>query len=398
MNKNKILILILILFISLIPLSVVKAIPYDSWNNYKILNFNDGFEGLQVNFNVTYGYGDNGLSFNCQEDFEDLRFFNYENDILLYAYNETTINKDYCEIWLKLGTSKNVTMRYNNPEANSYWDLENTFEDVIDGVVLALPMNEGSGNLVDYSGLGNNFVITETSVVDGYFVGSNARYFDGVNDFAQGSAISAYQFGVGNYSFCMWLKLPNDVQGSERIIFRVDDENDIPRRIFDLQNDQFDRATLYDSGVNKLTIPTKDLTDDVWHFVFVNRNSDVLSLSVDNVSVGSISGCSALVASVALDGHAYFGSYENAHNRWTEMSISNFLMFNKTVDSSVLFSVYPDSQIVDGLVCCRVWVNVMPICIFGVEFSKTINDAILIGIFAFIIAFCALLLILIKKK
>lgn len=397
---KKVLILILILLSSLIIINV-KAIPYDSWNNYKVLNFNEGFEGLQVNFNVTYGYGDNGLSFNCQEDFEDLRFFNYDNDELLSAYNETTVNSDYVEIWLKLGDSKNVTMRYNNPYAESYWDIDAVFEDVIPNVVLALPMDEGSGSTVyDYSGNENDGSVTGSEVVESpFFEGEYARLFNGTTDYVTVSD-SVSLNGFSEITVLCWVN--------------ASALGDIPHMSFILKGLESSGLTdafwvWYNTNPNqlqfKMNVDVSGYSSGSNHFManspmyvggwYDGSNVEVLLNGEKNGTTSpSVSGDINDVAQDLLIGKGVSSKFVNG----VVGHVSIFSIALTELELENMYSFYPDSTIIEGSVCCRVWADVMPTVIFGLEISNLNNDIMLVAIFALIIGFTALLLVITKKK
>jgi hypothetical protein len=393
--------LIILLTISLFT-PLVFAVPYESWQNYKILNFNDGFEGLQVNFNVTYGHGDNGLNFNCQEDFEDLRFFNYEDDVLLYAWNETTVNSNYCEIWLKLGTSKNVTMRYGNPNAESYWNIDAVFVDVIGDVVLALPMNEGAGNPSDYSENANAVTNNGATWVAGKF--SNALSFDGDNDYLIANAIAAYQFGTNDFSLAVWVKVPDEVQDCSVAspLFRIDDTDGAPRcfygiECYDQETDM--QSRIYNSGTSKQT-PNNDPSDGLWHLVILVRSGDTLYNYLDT-TIKSVAGVAALVASPLLTGHLTIGSPEPHSDGFLKFTAENLMLISSALDATErtnLINNYGDVTLEAGSCLVRKWVDVMPYVVFGSEVSNLVNDAMLIAILALVVGLCGLLLIITKKR
>lgn len=395
MNKKQIM---SILFISFLILSImhvfrVKAVPYDSWNNYKILSFPDGFEGLQVNFNVTYGHGDNGLSFNCQEDFEDLRFLNYDDDKLLYAWNETTVNGDYCEIWLKLGSSKNVTMRYNNPNTESYWDINNTFIDVIDGVVGAWLMNEplATDAMVDYSGNGNDGTPTDITVVDSpFFAGLKAKSFNG----ATGRVIvtnNATLNLVDDFAIVLYFKSLDTTQSNKYVLSKGGDYN----VIYEFVNDKIEVYASGYAGVDPRTGSQLTVADANPHVLVYSYDGTNYKGFVDENKIFDVERVFALSPVV---NNLIFGS--SAAANYVNAVVGGLFLCSQglTDDEATAFSQgYPDPSLEAGKVLVREWVYPILSMSFGIEYSNSINDAILIGILAFVVAMCALLLIIIKK-
>lgn len=389
MNKKQIsIILISVLALSLFNLFSVKAIPYEAWNNYKILNFNEGFEGLQVNFNVTYGLGDNGLRGLCQEDFEDLRFFNYETDELLYAYNESTVNSEYCEIWLKLGSSKNVTMRYNNPEANSYWSL-NTFNNVIDGVVLALPLDEDFGNSIayDYSGNNNYLNITNAQFESGLY--NNALNFILPNSIAENVSPNNIPNGVNDtFTLCFWV-YPTYLNQSVYFNFGERTSGNV-RTLFRFNNKIYFHA--WSSSDFQANL---DFSVNEWQMITITFNSSQYFNAYKNITNAGYA-YRYLYASdtnIISIGKKIYSFYSDVYGY-----MDNILLFNESLEYSQIsdcYNYFPDSTIIEGSVCCRVWGESE--IIFGSEYSDLTNDAILIALLSFVIGLCALLLIIIKK-
>lgn len=386
------------MFTSLFSVFSVKAVPYDSWNNYKILNFNDGFEGLQVNFNVTYGHGDNGLNFNCQEDFDDLRFFNYEDDVLLYAWNETTVIGEYIEIWLKLGASKNVIMRYNNPDAEPYWNIDAVFEDVIDGVVGAWCMNEPleTDEVVDYSGNGNDGTPTGTTVVEGRF--GKARTFGAsdkvtVNDADILDVTSAFTISA-------WVDLPAVEEQTALYPTLISKDDTGERTWFMCVTGAYQSCRIYVGGVAKSVTPITSIDNIGWCLVTLVYDGAYLKYYLNGVL-----DCVPLAVSGSVDittAPVRFGTgLDSGSSRFQKGAVDEVLICNQAFAPANILNIYNyygDPTLEAGKVCCRVWVDVMPSVVFGAEYSNLMNDALLIGVLALVIAMCALLLIIITKK
>ena len=141
--KCGIIIILMLVCFALIP--VGTCYDFGAWVYRETLTFDyDGDFPFQLNFNVSWVTG-------MQTDFDDLRFATLGNS-LLGAYLQNKVDGDYCNVWVNV-SSTSFFMYYGNDEIENYWDIDSVFVDVIDSVVLALPMDEGSGDTVyDYSG------------------------------------------------------------------------------------------------------------------------------------------------------------------------------------------------------------------------------------------------------
>lgn len=338
-KRHKTIILITILLSSLF-IGIVKAVPYEAWLNYRILNFNDGFEGLQVTFNVTYGHGDNGLNFNCKENFEDLRFLDYETDELLPAWNKTTINKNYCEIWLKLGISKNVTMKYNNPNAESYWDVNAVFdiqnEGIWDSGVVLVDF------LVDYSDLGVGLSL----------YGSGSYGFSGSDIELNGYQVKNVTVGSGSSAG-----------------FHINDYDDV--NITNIDYIVF--------GVEK------NMTASGWFEIQCPDWNNCYGMSVVCVNDGILN-----------DFRFYMYSFENAsYVRGSPSNvIDEYYLFCASVASGSAYFAFTGIYYVSGNVYGRVWVTEMPQATFGSEYSNPVLEMSILAILAFIIALFSFLLVI----
>ncbi|MEM5820154.1 MAG: DUF2341 domain-containing protein [Candidatus Aenigmatarchaeota archaeon] len=123
-----------------------------------------------------------------RSDCGDIRFTDSDGITLLnYWIEPNTCNTENTKIWVKIpnipsNSNKIIYLYYGNPNANSLSNVKNVFIREIDGLVLYLPFDEGSGNIVyDYSGNNNNGTIYGATFVDSPF--NKALSFDGVDDY-----------------------------------------------------------------------------------------------------------------------------------------------------------------------------------------------------------------------
>lgn len=194
--KKKTLFLVFLLlfsFCALLPVSTFGLVAWADCNlPFRVAHLVNVQLGAgvpyQVNFTVHYGLGtstayDVYLSGNCETDFRDLRVYAF-NGSLLSAWNETQTSSVSVKVWAKIldnlsASATTIYLYFGNSSYTAYWNATATFMRVIgSGVVLALPMNEGTGNCLDYSGNGlTGIVVGATWVSTGKF--GNALSFDG---------------------------------------------------------------------------------------------------------------------------------------------------------------------------------------------------------------------------
>lgn len=172
---------------------ISRATDYSVWRYHKVLTVTNSTAlpvGYQLNFTLWKGVGVDYagnfyLNNHASDNLYDLRFVD-GNGILLDMWNQTAITDEtHVHTWIELASSLIVVMYYGNEYASSEWDTSTAvFERVItSGVVLALPLSEGTGSTVyDYSGNGLDFSVTgATWVTTGRF--GNALSFDGDGDY-----------------------------------------------------------------------------------------------------------------------------------------------------------------------------------------------------------------------
>lgn len=342
---------------------------------------------------MTYAGVTSGCERNCQLDFEDLRFVDAYDGELLSAWNESTVNGDYCEVWLKLGSTLEVIMYYGNPDASPYWDIDAVFVDVIGGVVLALPMDEGSGSTVyDYSGNDNDGVFANNPewVSEGvYFptdadsvqVSHNAIYAD-MTEFSMYIKFTTHELVASNR---YWLDKSRGLNKDFQIIW--DWRKAVRFTVYT------DAGTFSDYGsvFTEVDVP-KDL-------VFVYNGS------YGNIFMDGALDKAFVVTGTLLDGATSVGIGARGTNSDSGLNctLSNFMWFTDVLSGSEIGNLndfYGDSTILEGSVCCRVWVDVMPTATFGTEQGQISSDEVigLIIVFFVIGISVSLALVIAYKK
>jgi len=150
----------------------------------------------QIKIVVHYGSGtDSGehvyLNGKCRTDFGDIRFTADDGETELPYWIERKVDGDYAIFWVKVPSipaspdKAIIYIYYGNLDVTTTSNLTNTFLRVINDLVLAYPINEGSGSTIyDKSGGGYNGTIYGAVWVDtGDPKLDYALSFDGSNDY-----------------------------------------------------------------------------------------------------------------------------------------------------------------------------------------------------------------------
>lgn len=357
---------VLLVFGWLGALSFVSASDFGEWSYRETLTFDyDGDFPFQLNFNVTYSSG-------MQVDFDDLRFTTIGNS-LLGAWMEQKVDSDWCEVWVNV-SSTSFFMYYGNDDAVGVWNSSEVFVDIIDDVVLALPMNEGSGSTVyDYSG--NNFdgSINGAEWVEGGLYGS-VLSFDGgsdVVDCVDNSSlllngehsifVLAYAYSYPHAEMDLLRKITSASSGNG-YLYRVLLGGEMAVNWFSGWSDVLSNYTI-GSGF--------DLDD--WQFLVWSVNSSKgVSMYLNGSLVGDDVASDWVGDSSGMNLH--IGNEEYGSSCWNG-TLGGVFVFNSSLSTSQVASLsgyYPDSTLAEGFVLCRVWVDVMP----SVVFSGTVEDLI----------------------
>lgn len=399
MKQYKKVITILIGILIITSFYRVHADIYSEWSNHKTLTFSSGYEGLQVNFNITYGIADNGLDFNCKENFEDLRFVDSLTGQLLSAYNQTTVISNYINIWLKLGTSLSVILYYGNPNAESYWNINETFIDVIGGVVLAYLFNENSGNIAyDYSGNENNGEINVSSFTDGIF--GNGLYGNGEHQQIYVAKDDSLNF-INAVSICAWVKVETNPESDAVILCKVAGS---PLNTWDywlsINGGKIRlNINLGNSTTQDWLVGNTDILNSNWCFVCGTYNGTYIDVWLNGTRDKDSKAYSYSLA--GSDRHLL--SFQRGANFYNlNGTMDNLQMFNIGLNSSQImnmFETYADSQILEGFICCRNWVYEMPTIDFGTEITSQFEQTFgLVLIVLIIVCVIGVYFVLSKKE
>lgn len=358
MNKLITLLIISVLISSnifILESTLVNGESYDEWLYYKYLTFDEGYENKQINFNVSYNV-------NMQNDFDDLRFFDNDTGDLLSAYAKSIVNNNYANIWLKLGNSNVIMMLFGNDAINNYWSLNNIFEEVLP-VYIALPIDEGSGNILkDYSGNGFNATITDGSYnwfssggkYNASILNLNTAYLNFTNNIPN---------TLQNFSFYAEFSVTTSIYERALMSFGNTTSDTQFNLISVRPNTGLLRFTMRDkigySFVNFLDVG--NTTNSHFSSIGISYNNSYTFMQQNGTIISSVlpannSGQNLNVVSICSLKRTSLMMY------WIG-NISNIYIFNSSLSESSLHNLdeyYIDCKIVNGYVCLRNFISVMP--------------------------------------
>jgi hypothetical protein len=227
--KNLKFIVIFILFFSLLSVNTNADTWWNSsWQYRKPITIDNtqnlnALTDYQVAINLTYNS-------NIQPDFSDIRFTWYNStdgtETEIPYWEETKINSAWDKVWIKVpyipvSSTATIYVYYGNTSVvSSASNITNTFIREIDGVQPvkgSWHLDEGSGTTAyDTSGNSNTGTLTNGPAwVSGKF--GKALSFDGVDDYIDIGNSSSLNFGTGNFSVEVWVKVLNGTTGSDII-------------------------------------------------------------------------------------------------------------------------------------------------------------------------------------
>jgi len=165
------------------------------------------------------------------------------------------------------------------------WLVGTATAGINDGMVLYMPFN---GNANDVSGSGNHSVVNgATLTTDRFNASDSAYYFDGDGDFIGLVRNPSLDFGTGDFTISVWLKVngtpaqhelfmgewygPQGISGNWELLRGINNELAF---VFDNPYVGNSHSYLYASG---------NLSDNQWHHFSVVRNGTQLTAYFDNV-------------------------------------------------------------------------------------------------------------------
>lgn len=340
---------------------------------------------------------------NCQANFSMPYAVSYANSTRITENDGTTLIPIYIDsannIWAKYPLA-NVTyyLYWGNGEASTISNATAVFEDVIGNVVLGIPMDEGEGSTVqDYSGNNNNGIIYGAEWVEtGHF--GTALEFDGTGNYIQlASKISLPSaFSV----FTWWKRLGNSsgTVDTYHYLLRAYNGDWHAKGLCVSKAGTSLYTTMYNGTAEKISVISMG-DAGVEHFCGAFWNGVETYAMVDKVKDSPTTAVSAISS----------GSDASIIGRWSDTAhmangtISGMYVFDDVLSDSEIdnvYAFYPDCKIIEGSVCCRVWLTLSAFS-FGtteaMESELTVNDAVLIGVLALVIALCGFAYVSVKK-
>jgi len=197
--------------------------------------------------------------------------------------------------------------------------------DITDGLVAYWPLDEGTGTTTaDKSGNGN----------DGTFIGApgwdsgkfgGALDFDGIDDVVDCGLAPELNFGTGDFSVSLWVKVSVDPGPDTRHVFQKGDDDFDNWAMEFRDNDGGDIEFEIEDGTDH-KVDTDDphgtgLIDDEWHHIVMMRETVKLRVYVDGAEDMGVAaeGASNIPADYDIDtslGNAFIGAnYDGSPDR-----------------------------------------------------------------------------------
>ncbi|MEM4773003.1 MAG: DUF2341 domain-containing protein [Nanoarchaeales archaeon] len=238
-----------------------------------------------------------------RSDCGDIRFTDSDGITLLnYWIEPNTCNTENTRIWVKVpyipaSSTKTIYLYYGNPEATSLSNVKDVFIREIDGLVLYLPFDEGSGTIAyDYSGNNNHGTIyngtqvcagnstyntTCPQWVDGKF--GKALSFDGVDDYVELEGFCYQQM-----TLFFWVNPDYQINGTfqySKDIIRKGDEWGVTTH-FDFNTNRLIRINYRYFGASSWWL-VSDIPLDInkWNFISViwDMPSGAIMVLINNI-------------------------------------------------------------------------------------------------------------------
>lgn len=414
MKKLSFLLILLLISSCLAVLPVHGFAWLNGWDFRKRLSVSqssDAGTNYQLNFTFHFGSGsDSGaviyLDGHCQSNFSDLRFTEDDGTTFLDHWRKSYVEADQAEFWVEISANlteaaAQIYVYYGNSEADSASDQATTFINVIDGVVLGLPMDEGEGDTVtDYSGNGNDGIATGTTIVDGKFTGKNARSFDGTNDYI---TVPDHASIDGLTAFCIfgWLKPEDDGNPAERSFSRRLQESGVPDVPWDIHikvsQNSWRGIFNTDEGIAVPYAPAT-MTYNEWQFLMMEWDGSTITVYVNNVAGTPQSRGGTIYAGDTLFiGGVGAGTLKGIIDSQT---ITNSAL--TTSQKTNLYNNFGDVTLEEGSCLVRVWADPVPSVVAGAEEitvapQGSLLASIIVGCIVLVPMFIAAVLVLRRR-
>ncbi|MBN2422618.1 hypothetical protein JXB41_05295 [Candidatus Woesearchaeota archaeon] len=195
---------------------------------------------------------------------------------------------DEVKIYSRALTEAEISDEYNKSVHNyteNYIDLSWTDRDSDDGLVLYMPLEEGTGTRTDdLSRMKNDGTITGTEWTSGKY--GSALDFDGSSDFVDAGSDSSYDI-TSDYTFAAWIYPKNIATAGQRIIVK---DNNTDGKALSLGDPGSGRIRFFDRGMSPVSTDTGAIisNNNWYHVVAVYDSSDAMKrIYIDGIEVAN---------------------------------------------------------------------------------------------------------------
>ncbi len=195
------------------------------------------------------------------------------------------------------------------PGPVGYWDFE-----------------EGSGVVaIDKSGNGNNGSINGATYTQGKK--GKALNFDGEDDNVIVPNDSSYDFGMGSFTYSMWVKRM-DLENRDELISQLSSGSHDQWSFID-NDDKINLQVrdVFSSNACYMKTDSASVTDTSWHYVTILRDMEAIDYKfyVDGVEQASDDTCTTVAISMSINGNMFIGGQSELMNgRLDEVKIYNY--------------------------------------------------------------------------
>ena len=251
---------------------------------------------------------DSDLAAGAQVDFDDVLF---TNDSV--SWNSGTVADrlsheiEYYDnvdgnltVWIRLPVLSNTSdtvlyLYYGNSGCESMMDTSGVWNA---NYRLVQHLCETSGVHVDSSGYGNDGTCYGSVSQDVAGLVDGCDGFDGSSGYVDCGSDASLDFGSGDFSVSYWLKT-SATETDNHVVSKYGTTGVTPRWLSEVRDGKVNFGIRDSSSISVTVTSTKNVNDDVWHYVVGMRDGDDISLFVDGEFEGSVDASS--VGSISND-------------------------------------------------------------------------------------------------
>jgi hypothetical protein len=303
-----------------------------------------------------------------QADFEDLRVTLSDGETLLPIWNQTTFNGVNCTVWTDFPVANaSYYLYWNNLGAEAVWSQDDVFNAVLGNVCLALPMNEGTGTPIEYSG--NGLTVTNNAEWTTGVYGS-ALLFNGSTSHVQVNDANVIDF-TNKFSFAFYMNMTG--YGGNNLGRVLD------KAVYAVYDNSGSLSLKVDGGVSGVSSnPSFSLNSNV--FVTVTYDA---SLPFNNLKFyfnGTLKNSVNTTTSFSVNNNVLFIGNRADLLRGFNGTLSNVFLFNgslSAVQVGALAAGYGDGRLESGKVLVRNYLVGASVSLFGsVESAPVVEPTV----------------------